>query len=121
MEVHHRENEYPVGLSAVDNTEGKASCLASAHIFIQHRPRLWVALYSVDRRVDLDEKVVAKSRLARFVVVDRGLELFLGVWMERELHFENRAWIRRSTSSPGTASTVPERSSSSLWRATSVH
>ena len=66
-------------------------------------------------------KVTSQTGFTFFVIFDGLNELSLRLRVERRFHAENLFQILRNTSSPGTATTFPVRSSSRRLLATAAH
>ena len=84
--MHHGKDEDPFGLNGVKDSEREPVHQATSDLTSEHPPGLWEVEGSVDRRVDLELKLLSETALAGLVVLESVLEFLVCFGVEREGH-----------------------------------
>ena len=69
VEMHYREDKYPVGFDAIDHTIWKSAGKTAADITFQRRPRFRIGKDVLNRRMDFNRKILAETGFAFLVVI----------------------------------------------------
>lgn len=122
MQVHHCKNEDQISILGVNYAIWKASDLAPTYVVFKKRPSVWKTYDRLYSGANFGGKIVAETSCTVFIII-YGVEKFrLSLGMKTIFHLAvNRSMTLSNTTSPGTNSTLPDRSSSRRLFAVSVH
>jgi hypothetical protein len=82
VEMHHRQDKYPVGFNTIDHAIWKSAGKTAMNIALQRWPRFRIGKDVLNRHMDFNGKVLAKAGFAFFVVINCPVKLCLGCRME---------------------------------------
>jgi hypothetical protein len=119
--MHHRKNEDHILMLRVDDPIGKTAKPAASHVIFKNGPSRWETENAPNGRMNFDREIGTETRFTILLIVYGGKEFRLSFRMKRIFHLASRSRALANTSSPGIGFTVPERSSSSRFLATSAH
>ena len=89
MQMHHSKNENPLSLFCIQNSIRKPSDQGSSYVNIDDWPRLWLSKYPLNRRIDLDRKIVPQTVLTFFIIFNGLDEFGFSFRVKRVFHDEN--------------------------------
>ena len=95
--MHYGEDEYSLGFDAVDHAIWESAGKTAADITLQRRPRFRIGKDVLNRCMDFNRKILAKTGFAFLVVIYCIMKLRLGFGMERPCHRAKRSLILAKT------------------------